>query len=74
MYYRGESNFLETTVLEYEIDLNEDLEENELQVYSYRYYDRIGDDEYVVNPEFKLSKVYLSPEQTAIIIMDPWKK
>lgn len=69
----GETNFLETTGLKYELDLSQNLEENELPVYSYRYYDRIGDDEYAVNPEFKLSKVYLSPEHTALIIMDPWK-
>ena len=66
------NGFLKTTGLDYESSLDESSIENGLNVYHYSYYDVLSEGNYVTAPEFKLKKEYINPEETAIIVIDPW--
>ena len=52
----------------------ETSEENRLNVYRYCYYDEVTPGVYNTSPEFKVENVIINEDETALIVIDPWKE
>lgn len=68
----GKTDFLAGTGLKYEKARQESGMEQGVNVYRYSYYDLEDENNYKVNPAFKLQTEHLDRKKTAIVVIDPW--